>query len=262
MRGGLLVGNETLRFAAAAIRGLIAEKSLRHMRHPAPTQLQIFGERCSGTNFVAQLLRRNLPCLRLTDRYGWKHGFARRIEDGAPECAFVIVSRDPVDWVRSLHRKPWHAGNSLHDRTLPDFLREPWWCEWGRDMELAAGDPRMGTEMMHERDPVTGERFANVMRLRSSKLRDWQALQARVRHHVAVRYEDVLAQPKAFVLDASRRLGLRRWPWYRAVKTFKGGAERFVRKEYEDMASDDREWVVTQLDADVERAAGYSLGPA
>ncbi|MFT7534865.1 MAG: hypothetical protein ACI85K_000815 [Hyphomicrobiaceae bacterium] len=229
------------------------------MRHPAPTQLQIFGERCSGTNFVAQLLRRNLPRLQLTDRYGWKHGFARAIEDGAPECAFVIVTRDPFDWVRSLHRKPWHAGPSLRDRTLSEFLREPWSCEWGRDMQLADRDPRAGTEMMHERDPVTGERFANVMRLRSSKLRDWQALQARVQHHVVVRYEDVLAAPKLFVRDLAKGLAMRRWPWFRAVKTFKGGPERFVKKDYEALAVEDRDWIAQQLDADVELAAGYPL---
>ena len=229
------------------------------MRHPAPTQLQIFGERCSGTNFVAQLLRRNLPRLQLTDRFGWKHGFAQTIEDGAPDCAFVVVVRDPFDWVRSLHRKPWHAGHSLRDRSLAEFLREPWWCEWGRDMDLEHGDPRVGTEMMHERDPSTGERFANVMQLRASKLRNWLALQARVRHHVVVRYEDVFHDPKAFVRNVAKRLGMRRWPWYRAVKNFKGGRERFVRKEYDDLPDADRRWVLQQLDPDVERAAGYAL---
>ena len=228
------------------------------MRPQAPAQLQIFGERCSGTNFVAQLLRRNLPRLQLTDRYGWKHGFARATDDGAPECAFVIVTRDPFDWVRSLHRKPWHAAGPLRDRSLAEFLREPWWCEWGRDMDLEEGDERRGQEMMHERDPTTGERFANVLQLRSSKLRDWQSLQSRVQHYVAVRYEDVLQSPKQFVRDAAKSFGLKRWPWYRAVKTFKGGSERFVKKQYDELPAADRQWIVQQLDESIERAAGYS----
>lgn len=229
------------------------------MRHPAPTHLQIFGERCSGTNFVAQLLRRNLPRLQLTDRFGWKHGYVRPLEDDAPDCVFVVVVRDPFDWVRSLHRKPWHAAEPLRERTIREFLREPWWCEWGRDMKLDEADPRIGTEMMHERHPETGERFANVLHLRASKLRHWQDLRSRVRYYAAVRYEDVMSEPKLFVRQFARELGLRRWPWFRPVKTFKGGAQRFVKKQYEPLSDEDRDWVVQQLDADVERQAGYAL---
>jgi hypothetical protein len=227
------------------------------MRPPAPTQLQIYGERCSGTNFVAQLLRRNFPRLSLTDRYGWKHGFVRRLEDAAPDCLFVVVTRDPLDWIRSLHQKPWHAAAPLRDVTLAEFMRQPWWCEWGRDMQLLADDARLGTEMMHERDPETGERFANVMKLRASKLRNWFALPERVQHYLAVRYEDAAADPRRLVREVAQRFGMRRWPWLRSVKTFKGGRERFVKKQYEPIPSADRDWIVSQLDLPLERAAGY-----
>lgn len=227
------------------------------MRSSVPTHLQIFGERCSGTNFVAQLMRRNLPKLSLTDRYGWKHGFAPAIADRAPDCLFVVVVREPLDWVRSLHQKPWHAAQPLRDRSFSEFVREPFWCEWGRDMELAPGDARIGTEMLHERDPATGQRFANVMRLRTSKLRDWLSLGQRVEHLVVVRYEDVLREPKQWLREIATRCGLRRWPWFRAVKNFKGGAERFVQKEYAPIAVEDRDWIVSQLDWQIEGAVGY-----
>jgi len=225
----------------------------------APTQLQIFGERCSGTNFVAQLLRRNVPRLKLTDDRGWKHGFPERIDDGAEGCVFVIVTRDPCDWVRSLHKKPWHAAEPLRNVDLATFVREPWWCEWGRDMPLAEDDPRIGTEMMHERDPDSGERYANALQLRTGKLRAWQALANSVKHHQVVRYEDVRLEPKAFVRAFAARFGLFRWPWFRAVKTFKGGSERFVQKSYDPIAESERAWIESQLDADVERGVGYDL---
>lgn len=225
----------------------------------APTQLQIFGERCSGTNFVAQLLRRNVPRLTLTDDHGWKHGFPQGVEDCAEDFVFVIVARDPCDWVRSLRKKPWHAAGPLRDVDLATFVREPWWCEWGRDMPLAEDDPRIGTEMMHERDPDSGERYANALQLRTGKLRVWQELANSVRHHQLVRYEDVRQNPKAFVRAFAARFGMFRWPWFRAVKTFKGGNERFVPKRYEPIAESERTWIESQLDAEVERAAGYDL---
>jgi hypothetical protein len=227
--------------------------------HDRPTKLQVFGERCSGTNFVAQLLRRNLPGLRLVDEFGWKHGYSEHVRDEAPECVFVVVHRDPFDWVRSLWRMPWHAAPALRERPLGEFLREPWWCQWGQDMQLAEGDPRLGTEMLHERDPATGERFATVMHLRAAKMRDWATLRHRVRHHASVRYEDVASEPRRFVADFARRFGLRRWPWFRPVRTFKGGRTAFVAKRYAPFAPEDLRWVVAQLDPDLERAAGYDV---
>jgi len=226
------------------------------------THLQIFGERCSGTNYVAELLRRNLPQLQSTDRYGWKHGLLWQVRDEAPDCLFVVVHRDPFDWVRSLHRTPWHAAAPLRDLTLSQFLRAQWWCEWGRDMPLAAADERHGTEMLHERDPETKQRHANVLRMRTTKLRTWATLPERVRHCVAVRYEDVLADERAFVRDVAASVGARRRLWHRGVRTFKGGSSRFVRRDYEPFAPEDVDWVLAQLDADVERAAGYDLAAA
>jgi hypothetical protein len=224
-----------------------------------PRLVQIFGERCSGTNFVAELLRRNLPGLLPTDHYGWKHGYADRVVDDAPECLFVVVHRDVFDWVRSLQQKPWHAGAPLRDRPLGEFVREPWWCEWGRDMPMAEDDPRFGTEMLHERDRATGERFANVLQLRAAKQRDWAALAERVRHAVSVRYEDVAAEPKRFVREVARRFGLRRWPWFRAIRTHKGGPRPFVATRYEPIEPADVDWIAAQVDADLERRAGYDI---
>lgn len=230
------------------------------MAASAPQRLQIFGERCSGTNYVAQLLRRNLWGLSLTDEYGWKHGFADRVVDAAERCAFVLVVRDPFDWVRSLQRRPWHAAGPLRGAPMARFLREPWWCEWGRDMELPAEDPRIGTEMLHERDPATGQRFANVMQLRSGKLRDWLTLAHRVRHFVVVRYEDAVADDRGVVAAVAAALQTRRLPWHRPVRTFKGGAAPYVPREHEELGEEDRAWVVAQLDPSLERQLGYELG--
>ena len=229
------------------------------MRVPTPRLVQLFGERCSGTNYVAALLRRNLPQLTATDRYGWKHGFTDRVRDPAPECLFVVVHRDPFDWVRSLWQQPWHAGPPLRGREFAAFVREPWWCEWGQDMELAADDPRRGTEMVHERDPASGQRFANVLQLRAAKYRDWETLATRVRHVVAVRYEHAAAEPRAFVRDVARRFGLWRWPWFRGVATRKGGPERFVATRYAPIAPADLQWIAMQLDPELEQRCGYDV---
>lgn len=229
------------------------------MPQTRPTRLQIYGERCSGTNYVAELLRRNLPSLRAVDDFGWKHGWVQgRVED-ADDCLFVVVHRDPFDWVRSLHHKPWHAAPALRGLSLPQFLREPWWCVWGEDMDLLGDDPRRGTEMMHERDPATGERFPNVLGLRAAKMRAWHRLRERASRVVFVRYEAVMDDPRAFVRELVQRFGLRRRLLFRNVRTFKGGRERFQPKRYEPIAADDLCWIGSQLDPELERIHGFDI---
>lgn len=220
----------------------------------------MFGERCSGTNYVEQLLRRNALWLAPTDRHGWKHGFADGIDGACDDTLFVLVFRDPFDWARSLWQKPWHVAAPLRDAPFSRFVRTPWQCEWGRDMDLEVGDPRIGSEMLHERDPATGERFENALRMRTAKARRWLSLQRQLRHVFVARYEHAADCPRVFVREVARSHGLLRWPWFRPVQTFKGGSQPFVRRELPPIAAEDVEWIASQLDADLERELGYDVG--
>lgn len=224
-----------------------------------PRWLQIFGERCSGTNYVAQLLRRNAWGLRPTDRHGWKHGFCDDVKGPEDDTLFVLVVRDPFEWATSLWRTPWHAAQPLRDATFSEFVRMEWRCEWGRDMELAADDPRIGTEMTHEHDPSTGSRFVDVLALRAAKLRSHLALASRVRRFAVVRYEDAAASPRACCAELLGSHSVRRWPWFRAVRTWKGGADPFVPKPRQPMSREDALWIASRLDHDLERAIGYDV---
>jgi hypothetical protein len=231
-----------------------------HAKRSLPVRwLQLFGERCSGTNFVAQLLRRNAWRLSPTDRFGWKHGFVDEVRGPAEDTAFLLVVRDPFDWAQSLWRQPWHAAAPLRDATFSDFLRMEWHCEWGRDMELAKGDPRIGSEMLHERDPATGERFVDILALRAAKLRAHLSLRDRVRRFSVAQYERVAAEPRAFCREFCAEHGIARWPWFRPVRTFKGGTDPFVPKPREPMRRDDVLHIASRLDAALEREVGYDV---
>jgi hypothetical protein len=231
-----------------------------HAKRALPVRwLQLFGERCSGTNFVAQLLRRNAWRLSPTDRHGWKHGFVDEVRGPAEDTAFLLVVRDPFDWAQSLWRQPWHAAEPLRDATFSDFVRMEWHCEWGRDMELANGDPRIGSEMLHERDPATGERFVDIFALRAAKLRAHLSLRDRVRRFSVAQYERVAAEPRAFCREFCAEHGIARWPWFRPVRTFKGGADPFVPKAREPMRREDVLHIASRLDAALEREVGYDV---
>ena len=198
-----------------------------------PARLAVFGERCSGTNFVVELLRRNLG-LELTEEIGFKHWFVD--EDRAvPDDVLVIgMRRGAADWLRSLHRNPWHAHPSLRGLPVETFARSEWHCVWD-DARFGIGPdhPDWGTEMMHERDPATGKRFANALAMRAAKHVNWRRVIDRARHGAWLRYEDVRADPHAVVERIGERCGLVPVGPFDPIKTYKGQPGRaFVPRSY------------------------------
>ena len=79
--------------------------------------------RCSGTNFLAALIEENTT-LKLTADLGWKHGFPTAAT--IPSDMLVVVAvRDPIDWIRSLYRKPWHFREQDAGMPFAQFIRSP-----------------------------------------------------------------------------------------------------------------------------------------
>ena len=225
----------------------------------AITRIQIYGERCSGTNYVEHLLRRNVPAVPLTWDFGWKHFFHGPGVETATDCLFVVIYRNPFDWLRSLNRSPWHAAPPLWNLDFSTFIRTPWWCVYDEHWPVARDDPRYGTELMLERVPETGERFANVVQLRSAKIRNWESLRNVVAHTVSVRYEELNARPREFVESLCTRFGLSRVPAFQAVREDKGKRRRYRPKAYRAVSEADVQFILGELDLPLEARIGYDM---
>ena len=93
--------------------------------------LVIYGERCSGTNFLQGLLTHNFTCevqdIEFTHNiYYWKHGYppTPAFMQAHPELFFVSISKNPYAWLHSFHKRP-HAEEVLVDLTFDAFLKQP-----------------------------------------------------------------------------------------------------------------------------------------
>jgi len=139
-------------------------------------RIQVFGERCSGTNYLESLLTQNLDDITLRRDFGHKHFFHLPGVSHADDCLFIIIYRELFDWLRSLHQQPYHAASELRDIHFSEFIRRPWWCVWSEESGKTPTNPLYGKEMMFERNPRTGKRFRNVIRLRANKIRNWESL--------------------------------------------------------------------------------------
>ena len=78
----------------------------------------IYGERCSGTNYLEELMLNNFN-IKVTWDYGWKHffGFHKFNHDEREnDTIFIGIVRDPIEWLCSFHNVPHH---------VPD-INKPW----------------------------------------------------------------------------------------------------------------------------------------
>lgn len=226
---------------------------------PAIKNIQIYGERCSGTNYLQLLLQQNLESVRVRPTFGWKHFFHKEGVEAADDYLFVIIYRNPFDWLRSINKKPHHAAPELRKNDFSDFIRKEWWCIWDEQAKKRAEKEGYGTEMMFERDPETGERFANVVRLRAAKIRNWESLRDKTKNNMYVRYEDLAANPEAFINTLSERFGIARTPTFTNIKGFKGRSEQFRPKTYQPIKADDMQHILRELDVQLEQRIGYNV---
>lgn len=223
-------------------------------------RVQIFGERCSGTNYLAQLLAVNMPELDIVWDYGWKHGFYPAGVDMAGDCLFLVINRNPFDWLRSLHKIPWHAAPELRELAFSDFIRAQWWCVWDDDhARLDSDSYHLGKEMMFERDPQSGERFANLLKLRTAKIRNWESLRDVTQHHAFLTYESLRADPAEAMALIAASIGQELARPFANVASYKGSKLQYQSTAYSPMSAQDADFIVSQLDAALEAQLGYDL---
>ncbi len=231
--------------------------------------IQLFGERGSGTNFVASLIRKNLAHVELTNDFGAKHWY---IKDHYPRCApnrstdfecvrplkessdtlFLVLFRDPFDWLNSIHARPYHAWEHW-GLPFSEFIRKPWYSfETSRVNSLWPDNEEKHWPIEHA---------DNVLKLRSMKIKHFLTLQRQVTHVVYVRYESIstnlallgdIAQHFSIPLKGSEIEGER--------KHFgQPDTVEYSRIQYPEISSDDLAFIQQQLDWDVEKKLEYTF---
>jgi hypothetical protein len=143
----------------------------------------IYGERCSGTNFLMNAILKNFE-IEYTTKYSYKHFFGfyefnnSKEED---ETLFIGIIREPISWIDSFYKKMHHIptenrGNIQH------FLFNPFYSIY-EDTK---------TEIMEDRNMITKKRYHNIFELRKIKnnflIKD---MPKKVKNYLLIRYEDI-----------------------------------------------------------------------
>ena len=145
-------------------------------------------------------------------KLGWKHWFPDKTKIKGiyqDEYLFIVLSRNPYDWLTSMCRSPHHAHDSLKGHIMDEFLNREWHCVWGKYDIPWIDDDMEQKEMMHERNPYNGERIKNVLELRNLKNKEFLALKDNVKNVYYVRYEDLLNNSVGIINDISRKFDMK-----------------------------------------------------
>jgi len=148
--------------------------------------VQIYGERCSGTNYLEDLIATNFD-INITWKYGWKHFFGFNDISNSNDTLFICIVRNPFYWMNSLYKDRHHLHNTIC-KDINGFLNEHIWSCKNNLLPIETEN----NEIMEDRHIYTNKRYKNIFELRYTKLKYLlHDLPKKVKHYIFIRYEDL-----------------------------------------------------------------------
>jgi len=209
----------------------------------------IFGERCSGTNFLQKSIIDNFNLCFINCQ---KHFFNGNIHNDTEHIVFCIV-RNPIDYLASFFRTPHHQPIERTKNFIAFISSEFWSVNKKKE------------EMMVDRNfEANGRRYIDIFEMRSVKCKFlFSTVPLLVSNSCFIRYEDLKLNPIKILEDIEQKYGLQR-----KEKKFYIEKRRIrddqsvddidpIRENY--VIEDERakEIIKTRLDFDVETLIGY-----
>jgi hypothetical protein len=143
----------------------------------------ILGERCSGTNYLEELIKTNFN-IDITWKYGWKHffgfyNFQKNQEED--ETLFIGIVRHPIYWIDSFFREQHHIPNK--PKNLDSFLFN----------EFYSIDEKNNNEIIkNDFNYITGKKYKNIFELRFLKNSYLiNTMPNNVKNYILINYENL-----------------------------------------------------------------------
>lgn len=169
--------------------------------------IQIYGERHTGTKFLGKILNKssdvNKDCPKLIDLkyspFGWKHGFPllERIKNRS-DILIICIFRNPYDWTKAMYELYHHPHPSLVNKEFEEFIKTTW--RTLSDKDFNTGKKLNGfKEIPHDKNPISGENFKNVLELRNYKNSYLLDLKKYIKNVIYINYEELINNPSLVI---------------------------------------------------------------
>lgn len=177
--------------------------------------------------------------------------------ENTEDYLFILIIRNPYDWIRSLHKQPWCAAEHLRNLEFSEFIRSPW--------ELNPLDPDIIRESIRNPlvnwDPETRSPFSNIMKLRTAKLKNMFLIYQKVHNFYVIKYETVRDNPQEVSKEISSLFKVDRNLEYHPVEWYKGDNRqgKYNKCEYAPISSEDLIFINHQLNEELKNQLGYEF---
>ena len=212
--------------------------------------IQIYGERCSGTNYLEKLLDINFH-VNIKWNYGWKHFFGFHDLSNSDNTLFVCIIRNPIDWINSLYRTPHHIPHHLLENK-DSFLNYQFYS-------IYKNKNNFGKEILHDRNIFTKNKYNNIFELRKTKINFLlNELPTKVKNYIFIRYEDLIDNFE-ITINKIKNKGLKvkslNFPenYYNYKKTNK----KFIKEKKTEFFTKDDFLNNPNFDYEIEKKLGY-----
>lgn len=175
------------------------------------TKFTIYGERCSGTNYLENLILDNFN-IDITWNYGWKHFFGFYNFSNTEEennTLFIGIIRNPITWIDSFFNNQHHINPFIDD--INTFLT--------KEIKSTNDD----NEIIEDRNYVNGKRYKNIFELRFYKNYYLiNIMPQKVKNYILIKYEDLSSFTIRTLTNIETKFNLKRkLPEIKNIKYYK-----------------------------------------
>lgn len=216
----------------------------------------IYGERCSGTNYLELLIEKNFN-LPVTWEFGWKHYFGFSDLSQSRETLFLGIVRHPLDWINSLWNYPHHIVYSAK-KNRDSFLNNRIWSihDNGDTAEKHDfGKDNLQSYHLYEKNRP----YNNIFELRSVKSDFlYNKVPFVINNYHFIKYEDLKNNTDEILTIISRKFNLKlNNNTVQNIYSYKKENKPFlnIQKNNEFTLND----IIDKIDINCERLIGYNL---
>ncbi len=183
----------------------------------------IMGERCSGTNYLEQLVSDNFE-IAVTWKYGWKHFFGfydfnNLKDEDENETLFIGIVRHPVEWIDSFFKYQHHIKNA--PLPIEEFISKP------------IVSTNEGKIIEEDTNYLTKKPYKNIFELRF--LKNYYLINimpTKVKNYVLIQYETLRDNPNMILEMLERKFNLnKKYEIFKNINYYKDDKNREYKKQ-------------------------------
>ena len=216
----------------------------------------IYGERCTGTNYLELLIEKNFG-LPVTWDYGWKHYFGFSNLSSSNETLFLGIVRHPLDWINSFWNQPHHVVYCAK-QDKDSFLNEKIWSIYDNGDTENKHD--FGKDIPESYHLVEKNRpYDNIFELRKVKAEFlFHSMPFMVQNYHFLRYEDLKNNLDNTLNIISNKFSLKFLnSEILNVDTYKKENTQFIENKTEKVFS--KKDIIDKIHINTEKLIGYNL---